>query len=91
MYYVQGAGNLTYKIHDVLEKYFGKKAEVRGWSDGKLYVKVKPDAGFEDKEDRLSEDEVKKGVCGGGVMLGLNGKVFCIEVTEIEDYPWLKE
>ena len=89
MYYVQGAGNLLYKISDVLEEYFGDKAEVRGWCDGKLYVKVKEDAGFKDEESRLSKEEIEKGVCGGGLKLGLDGKTFCIEVKEIKDWPWL--
>jgi hypothetical protein len=91
MYFVQGAGNLLDKICDVLQEYFGDKAEVRGWCDGKLYVKVKDDAGFKDKHKRLSEEEIKMGVMGGGTVLGLDGKTFCIRVEEIKDYPWVKE
>lgn len=89
MYYVRGSANLQSEISKLLTDFFGDKAEVRGWSDGKLYVKVKEDAGFKGKEDRLSKEEIEQGVCGGGIVEGLDGKLFCIQVSQIENWPWL--
>ncbi len=89
-FFVQGAGNLQLQINKLLADFFGDKAEVRGWSDGKLYVKVKPDAGFKDVEKRLTPEQIALGVIGGGLTLGMDGKTFCIQVSEIPDWPWIK-
>lgn len=93
MYYVQGDGNLLGRIENLLKQYFGDKAEIRGWSDGKLYVKVKPDAGFKDQENlpEVPADTPEEDIpCGGGIILGLDGKIFTVEVKEIQQYPWEK-
>ena len=88
MYYVTGAGNLRDKINDLLTDHFGDKAEVRFCTDGKVYVKVKENAGFKDVEEFLSKEELEQGVCGGGIVKGMDGKVFKIDVTEVSNWPW---
>ena len=88
-FFVNGAGNLRDQIRNILTAFFSDKAEVRGWNNGKLYVKVKEDAGFKDQDFYLTEEEIKEGVFGGGRIEGMDGKTFKIEVTEIKDWPWL--
>jgi hypothetical protein len=86
-FYVQSAGNFTYKVEDALQKFFGDKAEVR-WYNGAVYVRVNDDAGFTTEDHRLTEDGVAQGVFGGGRIDGLDGKMFRIKVEEIKE--WLK-
>lgn len=83
-FYVQSAGNLVNKLSDILEEFFGDKAEVK-WINGKLHVKVKENAGFVGEDHFLSAEEIAQGVCGGGRIDGLDGKTFCIEVSEIKN------
>lgn len=80
-FYVQSAGNLIFKINDLLKEYFGDKAEVN-WKDGVVYVKVKE--GFPTVDTKLTSEQVAKGMMGGGRVDGLDGKSFAIEVTEIK-------
>lgn len=86
-FYVQSAGNLTNKVEEALQKFFGDKAEVH-WYNGYVYVKVKPDAGFVGEDHHLTDEEVAMGVCGGGRIDGLDGKMFKINVEEIKTWPW---
>ena len=89
MYFVRPSGNLLYKIDEALKQYFGDKAEIRGWCDGKLYVKIDENAGYKDEEKYLTKEEIDNGVIGGGLTQGMDGKTFCIEVSEIHDFPWM--
>lgn len=86
MYYIQSQSNLLYKVKDALEAFFGDKAEVQ-WSNDKLYVKVKE--GFPAEDHPLSPEEVERGMIGGGRIDGLDGKMFCISVEEITEWPFL--
>jgi len=88
-FYVQAAGNLTYKVEHALQKFFGDKAEVH-WYNGQVFVKVKDNAGFVAEDHRLTDEEIKQGVFGGGRIDGLDGKMFCIKVEEIKEWPWRK-
>ena len=83
MYYVTSDANLRYTIEELLDKFFGDKAEVRSES-GKLHVKFKEDAGFKDEHRYLTQEEIDQGVCGGGVKLGLDGKTFIISIEEVK-------
>lgn len=88
MYLVHSALNLQLKIVGMLHTFFGDKAEVtNSRSLGKIYVKVKEDAGFKDKNFPLTPEQLAEGVVGGGVVLGLDGKTFCIQVTELPEKP----
>ena len=90
-FFVNSAGNLRDQICNILKNFFSDdKAEVRGWSDGKLYVKVKENAGFKDQDFHLNEEQIKEGCFGGGRIEGMDGKLFRIDVTEIKDWPWNK-
>jgi len=40
--------------------------------------------GDKDVEERLSQEEIQMGVCGGGLTEGLDGKTFRIEVVEVK-------
>jgi hypothetical protein len=88
-FYVQSAGNLTYKVDSALRKLFGDKAEVQ-WYNGDVYVKVDADAGFVTEDHRLTDEEIAQSVCGGGRIDGLDGKMFRIKVEEIKEWPWAK-
>ena len=89
-FYVQSAGNLTYKIETALQKFFGDKAEVH-WYNGQVYVKIKPDAGFVTEDRYLTDEQIAQGVMGGGRIDGLDGKMFNIKVEEVKDWPWAKK
>jgi hypothetical protein len=86
-FFVSSAANLRDHIENLLISYFDDKAEIR-WHDGKLYIKVKLDAGFKDIEKHLTQEEIDEDVCGGGIRQGLDGKTFRVDVTELQDFPW---
>lgn len=89
MYYVQSHGHLLNKTEEALTKSFGDKAEVR-WYNGKLYIRFKPDAGFPGEDHFLTKEQIGNGMCGGGRIDGLDGKMFTLEAKEVQDWLGLK-
>lgn len=85
MYFVTGAGNLKGIAYNLIKDFFADKAEVNIDSYGKLFVKVKEDAGFKDEEKLLTKRQIAEDFYGGGLIQGLDGKLFEIKVTEIKD------
>lgn len=80
MYFLRSVDNLANHVADALKAHFGDKAEV-GAGRGMVAITVKD--GFPDFKDELSEDELARGVIGGGVIHGLDGKTFKITIEEI--------
>jgi hypothetical protein len=87
MYFVTGSGNLSIVLQDLLSKHFGEKAKIttNPSSVCEIWVEVDSNAGFKDEEKRLTKEQIKAMVCGGGIKHGLDGKKFKIIIEEIKD------
>jgi folate-binding Fe-S cluster repair protein YgfZ len=85
-YFITGSGHLSAILQNLLEYHFNDKAKISTASSSisTIYVEVDANAGYKDEEKRLTVEEVKAGVIGGGFRQGLNGKKFKITVEEVK-------
>lgn len=84
-FFVDSNKTLRDEIKALLTARFGAdKLEFK--EDGhKLYIRVAKNAGSPTQEFRLTQEEVDAGVCGGGTIEGLDGKDFCITISQLPD------
>ncbi len=80
-YFVSADSRITTQVVAALSQWFGDRAVV-GLEDGVITLEVK--GGFPDKVDRLSEEQLQMGVCGGGYTQGLNGQSFTLIINKTQ-------
>lgn len=86
-YFISSRGRFIDEVVTALEKHFQSHANIEvstGMSNGGKDITVHVVDGFDSKVDRLSEEEIKRHVMGGGFVQGLNGKTFSLTIEELD-------
>jgi hypothetical protein len=80
-YWLDSLPRFRSEVFLALTSHFGDKAIVNIDNHG-ISVHIKPDAGFKKKEERLTQEQLAQGVCGGGIIEAIDGMSFSISVQE---------
>lgn len=81
MYFVSRNKRMASEVAEALKKHFGDNATVN-LQETSIQVYVKD--GHPDLRRYLSEEEIERGVLGGGHVQGLDGHIFSIRVESEE-------
>jgi hypothetical protein len=85
-FYVSTEARLKNELLSCLQQTLGTRAVITpegGPSCNKLRITFLPEAGFGRQDHKLTEAQIRAGVCGGGLVEGLDGRSFLIIIQEI--------
>lgn len=83
-YFINSEKRFNNEVYQALKNHFGDRASVELGPPIKILI----ESGFEPFIDALSEEEIEAGVCGGGMIQGLNGLTYelpCISFSKTDE------
>lgn len=78
-YFVSANARFLKAVQIALDNYFGDHADVIV-DQGNLAIKVQVESGFDEEIKRLTPEQIKNHVMGGGLTQGLNGREFTLKL-----------